>query len=340
MKKEQVTTETESVEMDFGVARKFAEQAYRHGSQACYNAVMCGLELCRLHDEHDIHAGRPKNNCASSGTITNWDALIEREVGIPHNTAQHWMSLSNRLLPEIRKAAGLPEHETENEACKGLRENTEIESFEKGVAALTEGKTQAEVVREFLAPRWNDSDAERLSMLKRVAAGEAVIWSFRGQERTTGGTEMATKKAKDFLKTIEAGKTTPGRAWAGLAGCLATITTPRHHMDVYKNLDRAVGTLDEKFKGWRDLDEAEQLLIREKIEKALLKIAPKDSSIVEKAILALAELRICFQQYNKLTKDAQHKMRGVAGSLQDFLPSLDESKDFHREWKKQKPGRQ
>lgn len=247
-------------ETPYAAARHHATEAFRLGSQAAQHAILCGIELIRLREQHGTNQGA-RNDLAETSpqrggkssqgrpshpSSPSWPELVHREVGLPEETARRWMQAARNQLPALATQLQLADGTATIEAVAEVLDQPQTL---QAVAALTAGKT----LEQLMLPLDHATarlDISKLSPKKRQRYDELQDAAAEGDP-----------KAAALIRQIDAGTLDPGRAYAGWIGDqtrAAQGKTGRRDTDHANNIHAALKKLATSLPRHHDLEPEDQ----------------------------------------------------------------------------------
>lgn len=233
----------------FATARHHATEAFRLGTAAANHAILCGIELIRLRDQHGTNQGA-RNDLKRTSPIAseklNWPELVRREVGISDDTARQWMQAARNQLPAL--AGALQIEATGPQIIEAIAEVIDEPSKQKAIAEVIGDKT----LEQLLLPLDGGGrlDVAKLPPKKRERYDALSEAAFAGDS-----------KAEALCRQIEAGTLDPGRAYAGWVGEAkrqAQGKTGRADTDHANNIHTALKKLATSLPHYNDLEPEDQ----------------------------------------------------------------------------------
>lgn len=257
----------------FETAKAHADEFQRLGRAAGQHAILCGMELIKLHETNSISQGK-RADLSRSGT--SWDDIIEANVGISRTVAYRWMQAARAQLPALMGRLGF------NADLMDYPQaiiDIEVEpiKMQEAVAELTVGKT----LEQLLLPLDGNGafDPSRLTG-KAKDAWEKIKALCDPFDDDHHGPQFFEQEEYDRLhedalvmrQRVENGEVPPARAWAGLLGRAATHGANRN-VDHYSNLATGLKKLRNSLQHW-DAIPAEDRLEIEGVWQELLGCLP------------------------------------------------------------------
>jgi hypothetical protein len=262
----------------FAPARAHAQRAFEHGMALANEAVMCGIELIRLREDHGEHRGgdrksknqKPHDVVFDSG---DWPTLVQREVGISDETARRWMQAARAQLPALAGEMGILLCDSDAEIIDAIFVEVQPAQLAEAVAKLSNGKT----LEQLLLPLDGNGafDPTKLVGKARDAWGKIVALCDPYDDDHYGPKlfepeeyEAMHEDALVMRKRVEAGEIPPTRAWAGLMGrAAADGKGGRNSVDHYRNLNTGLTKLGTSFAHWNDLGGEQRMQVEENWQK-------------------------------------------------------------------------
>jgi len=287
MKTRKPNTQLAKVASPFASARAHAERAFEHGMALANEAVLCGLDLIRLHEEHGEHRGgdrKSKNQKPQRAVFdsVSWPELVQREVGISDDTARRWMQAARAQLPALAgrlEYGNIEDDVSEADIIGDLFEDYEPGQVAEAVAQLSNGKT----LEQLLLPLDGNGAFDPTKLYGTAAkAWQKIVALCDPYDDDHIGPqlfdpeeyEMWHEGALVARKRVEAGEIPPARAWSGIVGRVAADGKGgRNSVDHYRNLNTGLTKLGTSFAHWNDLAGEQRLQVETNFE-ALWKSVP------------------------------------------------------------------
>ena len=269
----------------FEAAKAHADEFQRLGRAAGQHAILCGMELIKLHETHDISQGK-RADLSRSGT--SWDDIIEANVGISRTVAYRWMQAARAQLPALMGRLGF-NAELMNYPQAIIDIEVEPIKMQEAVAELTVGKT----LEQLLLPLDGNGsfDPKRLTG-KAKDAWEKIVALCDPYDDAHYGPQIFSQEEYDQMhddalvlrQRIEAGEVPPTRAWAGMRGrAAADGKGGRSATDHYKNLNTALTKLRTSFAHWDDLGGEDRIEIETNWQELWKSVPGSIKSTIKKA---------------------------------------------------------